>query len=482
MPSLAGAPSPRHPLSEANRPETPASIWPARAGRLVMTAADKHGRDVARFPKNVSDQRFWTPNSAGLVWTITVDIDHPQAIQTVMEAVHLSPVVATTRPQGAPIPPEHRGFPVPSYVVVNPATTHAQATWIIDPVTVSEAGSWAPRVFLHDLRHALTATLGGDEAFTHGRARNPLCESAQVLWGETRPRTLREIKDGLLSTGRWSRDRSWADSASRTVITPVTASAAPCTGDVLGEGERNAGIFRLTSDYARSMAAAGAEATETALTAFAESIPVTAPISASEIRAIVASIMRWMATKWRGVAGPRGERTAKSLYQASRGRRGGLRRTVAQTAARATSFSVFNRRRQSAASTVYTEVIRLTEEGLTVAQISEALGVSRRTIFRARRAARDAAFEAEMADAHTPEEENPHEHAERPEHVVSPIRRPGRTAGGAGARAVLALAHAHGRGRADRWPGRDGGSGRAEGQSLGESGGHGEPRRRARAA
>lgn len=158
--------------------------------------------------------RFWTPNTACFSWCIVADIDHGDG---------------DLRALSCPA--------TPSWVVMNPVNGHAQAGWVIHPVSHGPTSRIRPQQFLDAVASALSNAVGGDSSFSGVRSRNPFFCGASVWWGDITPRDLGDLKAALVKAGVWKPTNYGSGKGGR-----LGPESWP---QVIGEGERDMTVFAL---------------------------------------------------------------------------------------------------------------------------------------------------------------------------------------------------------------------------------------------
>ena len=291
----------------------------------------------------------------GLMWTLSVDMDHDNSLLRLFAA----------------------DVPAPSWIIEKGCNGHVHAGWIIEAVAVGPNARPAPIAFAEDVRRALTLALDADPAFTNGRQWNPLWPGwdteGRVIWGPTEPRSLSALKAEMTERGTWpttqalhaARDTATA----RTLITEAEAAMQ------VSEGERNVFVFDMARTRRSGSVATAAEQANARCTP---------PLPAAEVAGIVRSIERYETRtgrhQGRGASTCGG--TAWRAIQATRGRIGGSRGTPAQRIQRVSAARHATDARTRKAQARTQEAHRKARQGWTRARIAEHFGVDPRTVRR----------------------------------------------------------------------------------------------------
>ena len=372
---MASIPSPVGEAHPTPRAPVLADLAPAEATRVTV-CDDKHARGVVRAlrPKNgaltlharpVEDFPFIDPVTAGtgrrpggVMWVLTVDMDHDDSLLRLFAA----------------------DVPQPSWIIEKGRNGHVQAGWIIEHVTVGPNARPAPIAFAEDVRAALTAAVGGDPAFTNRRQWNPTwtgwATEGRVIWGPTAPRSLGALRAEMIEHGTWpSPEVRTATGTRRDTNTARALVSAAEASMTVEQGERNQFVF----DYARL------RRTGTVAQSAAHANSLCAPpLPAAEVAGIIRSIERYEARQRtrNGLRG-RGHGHLSDAYrrrQAERGRIGGSRGTAAQRAQRVTAAQRAAHVRAQKAAVRAAEARQQAANGATAAQIAERMGVTTRTV------------------------------------------------------------------------------------------------------
>lgn len=291
---------------------------------------------------------FTPPRNAG--YALFVDVDRPGAVLDIYER----------------IPAEI----APSWVIETP--NGAQAGWFIDPVDLRNTARTHPIRYARAVGQALAKALGGDplvDPLSPSRVRNPAYERAGTFAAATPPiYHLGQLHDALKAANLWTQHALIFHNG-RPAVTPETGTIA--------YGERNNRIF----DAARFVAYVGGNYEAEA---WAANDRCDTPLKANEVHHIINSISRYMARY--GHTRANGPTTAMpaTMRQAlsDMGRRGGLRNTPAQQAARAKGPAAAAAARKHRANQHARTAHHLRRKGLSRAQIAAKLGKHPSTVSR----------------------------------------------------------------------------------------------------
>ena len=315
---------------------------------LVMAEA-KDSPGVARTLDNLYQYPFFTP-PANVAYALFVDVDRPGAEVEIFER----------------LPAEIH----PSWVIATP--NGAQAGWFIDPVDLRDGAHDHPIRYAQNVGKALRKVVGGDplvDPVSPSRVRNPAYEQAGTFARSITPvYTLGNLYTALKDAGLWTYE-PMQFSSGKPVVEPTTGS--------LPVGGRNKGVF----DAARFVAYDGGDY---GAAAWAANDRCAIPLKANEVHTIINSIARFMATKgYLRINGPttdipEGMRRVLSEM----GRRGGLRNTAAQRAARARGPAAAAAARKQRAIQCAKHAQHLRRKGLSRAQIAAKLGKHPSTVSR----------------------------------------------------------------------------------------------------
>lgn len=232
-------------------------LWPYASDDLL------HG--VYRMSRgDALGKRFIETNPQALSNLLVVDIDHPDAALRALSAAH---------------------HPMPTAVVENPRNGHAHAVWALsEPVTRTEYARRKPLAYAAAVTEGLRRATDGDAAYSGLITKNPTHDDWHTHWMGSDLRSLDELAHGL---GAHMPPPRWRESKAR--------RAAP-----VGLG-RNCALFESARHWAYreirhhwhdpdGLAAAIHHEAGSRNTEFSE------PLPASEVRAIAASIHRWIIT------------------------------------------------------------------------------------------------------------------------------------------------------------------------------------------
>lgn len=315
---------------------------------LVM-AGSKSSPGVSQPVGNWQQYPFFTP-PANAGYALFVDVDRPGAVLEIYER----------------IPPEI----APSWVVETP--NGAQAGWFIDPVDLRDTARPHPVRYARAVGHALSQVVDGDpfvDPLSPSRVRNPAYEEADLFAAPVPPiYQLGQLYEALKAAHLWPQHHLGLDNG-RPAVQPQTG---PITA-----GERNTRIF----DAARYVAYAGGDYTAEA---WAANDRCATPLPANEVRHIINSIRRYMAllghTRRNGPTTAMPDTMRQALSEM--GRRGGLRNTIAQQAARAKGPAAAAAARTHRATQRARQAHHYRRKGLNRTQIAAKLGKTPSTVSR----------------------------------------------------------------------------------------------------
>jgi len=232
-------------------------LWPYASDDLL------HG--VYRMSRgDALGKRFIETNPQALSNLLVVDIDHPDAALRALSAAH---------------------HPMPTAVVENPRNGHAHAVWALsEPVTRTEYARRKPLAYAAAVTEGLRRATDGDAGYSGLITKNPTHDDWHTHWMGADLRSLDQLAHGL---GAHMPPPRWRESKAR--------RAAP-----VGLG-RNCALFESARHWAYreirhhwhdpdGLAAAIHHEAGSRNTEFSE------PLPASEVRAIAASIHRWIIT------------------------------------------------------------------------------------------------------------------------------------------------------------------------------------------
>lgn len=297
------------------------------------------------------NQFFVPPQNVG--YALIVDVDRPEAVLDIYDRIP-----ADIAPSW--VVPTHRG---------------AQAGWFIDPVNLT--GRDHPIKYARKVGQDLRQAVNGDmlvDPLTPSRVRNPAYEHAGTFATSTPPvYRLGQLMDGLKAAGLWTTTRIFDKN---TTTGRPKIRLTPHTGP-LDFGERNNGIF----DASRFVAYAGGDYVTAAWAANERCV---VPLNTNEVNSIIRSITHYMKTK--GFLRPGGGNVPMpdSMRQvlSEMGRKGGLRNSLAQQAARAKGPIAAAAARKRRAEQQARQAKQLHRKGHSHAQIAAKLGKAACTISR----------------------------------------------------------------------------------------------------
>lgn len=335
---------------------TPKSIVPHVLPTIPL-GCEKNSPPVHKPLHVLHKYRFWQPNAHKTTWTLVIDLDNDEWMMPLFLAV------------------SEAGLPAPSWIIEKFGNGHGQAGWIIPRVSHGEKSHLAPQDFARDVRQALTNAFGGDQDFTNARCWNPFWEgwsgenAGRVMWGDTSPRSLGDLRASMLKAGRWE------PKPPTEALRRRTAAVQASTAD--GATGRNVEVF----NRARLRSAGSVESA-----AQAANNQLAKPLSGSELNGIIRSIEGYEA---RGRKGASYMTRQGKAVQAARGAKGGSKNTDAQQAARAVGPAAASAVRVASSIGRAAEIVHWHEQGLSRAQIMARMDVSEPTVKRALRAARN---------------------------------------------------------------------------------------------
>lgn len=316
--------------------------------RLVMAGA-KTSPGVSQTLNKLSQYPFFTP-PANAGYALFVDVDRPGAVLDIFSV----------------IPSQI----VPSWVIETPKG--AQAGWFIDPVDLRATAREHPIRYARAVGKALSQALGGDslvDPLSPSRVRNPAYEHADLFAAPAPPiYQLGDLYTALKAANLWTHIRLPFTNGKPAVQPRKT---------VIPVGKRNTGVF----DAARFIAYTGGDYKAEA---WAANDRCATPLPANEVHQIINSISRYMArfdrTRRDGPTTPMPDTMRQVLSEM--GRRGGLRNTLAQQAARAKGPAAAAAARTHRANQHARQAHYYRRKGLTRAQIATKLGKDPSTVSR----------------------------------------------------------------------------------------------------
>lgn len=201
--------------------------------------------------------------------------------------------------------------PRPTAVVENPRNGHAHAVWALsEPVTRTEYAHRKPLAFAAAVTEGLRRSLDGDRGYSGLITKNPTHDSWECHWLGSELRPLGQLAEQL---GDYMPPTGWRQQRARRAD-PV-GLGRNCT---LFESAR-VWAYREIRNYWGDPAGLGRAIEAEAATRNAE---FSEPLPVSEVRAIAASIHRWIVTKSRMWAdGPAVYEATFSTIQSARARR-----------------------------------------------------------------------------------------------------------------------------------------------------------------
>lgn len=316
---------------------------------LVM-AGSKSSPGVSETLDNWHQYPFFTP-PANAGYAVFVDVDRPGAVLEIYD--RLPADIA------------------PSWVIETP--NGAQAGWFIDPVDLRDTARPHPIRYARAVGKALSKILKGDplvDPLSPSRVRNPAYERADVFATPTPPiYQLGDLHAALKNANLWTQESLTFTRSKRPAVSLPKSQ--------ISTGNRNDGVFNT----ARYVAYEGGDyETE----AWAANDRCDTPLKANEIHHIIDSISRYMSTtgytRTNGPTSAMPETMRKALSEL--GRRGGLRNSPAQQAARAKGPAAAATARTHRANQCARQAHHYRRKGLTRAQIGAKLGKHPSTVSR----------------------------------------------------------------------------------------------------
>lgn len=235
-------------------------------------ATDNPSEGVYRMSRDQAlTKRLIEANPQSLSNLLCVDIDTPDAALRALSA------------QGS--------HPMPSLIVENGKNGHAHAVWWLrEPVTRTEFGSLKAIKYAESVTEGLRRAVNGDNGYSGLLVKNPAHADWRPHWLHRSPRSLVELDNGLRPYGnmppaRWRRNKGYAAAGlgrNCALFDDVRRWAYREVRKYFGEPDQ---LAAAVLDYAVLLNAE-----------FSEPLPL------SEVRAIAASIHRWIVTKsdlWR---------------------------------------------------------------------------------------------------------------------------------------------------------------------------------------
>ena len=246
-----------------------------------------------------------------------------------------------------------------------------QAFWLIEGVPLTSKAHRAPIRFAQDTAELLRRACAGDPAvntLAPSKCRNPLFEGAEVVYpADCPPYALKALSGALRAFLRAS------EAPEATEARPVRPE--PVWGE-LEAGQRNETIFqtiRRTAYRGGDFEAQAYELNELC----------NPPLPLSEVAGIVRSVEKFMREKYTPKTGAQGrEPMPEQLreFMAEIGRKGGSRKTEAQTQALARGRVAGNAVKSAQAIGRRAQIQALKEAGYKQREVAEKMGVSLRTV------------------------------------------------------------------------------------------------------
>ena len=253
-----------------------------------------------------------------------------------------------------------------------------QAFWLIEGVPLTGKAHQAPIRFARDVAELLRRACAGDRAvnaLSPSKCRNPLFEGAEVVYpADCPPYALKTLSGALRSFLRAS-EAPGATEASSSRPEPVWGE--------LEAGQRNETIFqtiRRTAYRGGDFEAQAYELNELC----------NPPLPLSEVAGIVRSVQKFMETRFSPAEARRepGEPVPEPLreFMAEIGRKGGSRKTEAQTQALARGRVAGNAVKSAQAIGRRAQIQALKEAGYKQREVAQKMGISIETVKRGWRA------------------------------------------------------------------------------------------------
>ena len=246
-----------------------------------------------------------------------------------------------------------------------------QAFWLIEGVPLTSKAHRAPIRFAQDVAELLRRACAGDpavNALTPSKCRNPLYEGAEVIYpADCPPYALKTLSEALRAFLRASEPLGGTEARS--------GRPAPVWGE-LEAGQRNETIFqtiRRTAYRGGDFEAHAYELNELC----------NPPLPLSEVAGIVRSVEKFMGEKYTPKTGTQSrEPVPEQLreFMAEIGRKGGSRKTEAQTQALARGRVAGNAVKSAQAIGRRAQIQALKEAGYKQREVAEKMGVSLRTV------------------------------------------------------------------------------------------------------
>ena len=257
-----------------------------------------------------------------------------------------------------------------------------QAFWLIQGVPLTSKAHRAPIRFAQDTAELLRRACNGDpavNALSPSKCRNPLYEGAEVVYpADCPPYALKTLSEALRAFLRASNSFLALEPVEMVLGAQNSAQLrlSPIWGELV-EGQRNETIFqtiRRTAYRGGDFEAQAYELNELC----------NPPLALSEVAGIVRSVQKFMETRF----SPAEARTApgESIpeplreFMAEIGRKGGSRKTEAQTQALAKGANASRAVRSAQAIGRRAQIQALKEAGYKQREVAEKMGVSLRTV------------------------------------------------------------------------------------------------------
>lgn len=263
-------------------------LWPLASDDLVRGVYRTSRRDAL-------GKRFIETNPHALSNLLVVDIDHPDAALRALSAAH---------------------HPMPTAVVENPHNGHAHAVWALsEPVTRTEYARRKPLAYAAAVTEGLRRAVDGDQGYSGLLTKNPTHEAWLTHWIGPQLRSLDDLAHGL---GSHMPPPRWRETKTR-------------RANPVGLG-RNCALFESARHWAyREIRNHWHDPTGLARAIHAEATTrnheFAEPLPASEVRAIAASIHRWITTHsrmWHD--GPAVYEATFTAIQSARGKKSSVAR------------------------------------------------------------------------------------------------------------------------------------------------------------
>lgn len=249
-----------------------------------------------------------------------------------------------------------------------------QAFWLIEGVPLTGKAHRAPIRFAQDTAELLRRACAGDpavNALSPSKCRNPLYEAAEIIYPTNYPPyRFKALSEALRAFLRDSEPSEGTEGR--------PARAEPVWGELV-EGQRNETIFQTI----RRTAYRGGDFEAQAYELNAQCNP---PLPLSEVEGIVRSVEKFMRQKYSPKTGSQGrEPMPESLreFMAEIGRKGGSRKTEAQTQALAKGPNASRAVRSAQAIGRRAQIQALKEAGYKQREVAEKLGLGIATVKRA---------------------------------------------------------------------------------------------------